>query len=247
MELSPEQSLALAVDTPDLHEADRLASVAKDAGLVIIKEGLELLYVANPAAMSDVASINELAWLADFKTRATPKTMEPAIRSMVDLDYPPLGITVSTDSGVESIRLAQEIADEKGIIIFGVGHLSTIGQVETRKYSRAAPTSLMRSEANRGYDAGLRGFVFSGEDLPLLRHNEHLEELINMVVGTRSEGVIIEGDDQKRVTTIYDAVLNGADLIEIGRQATNASNPELALRIAAQEIENARNARSSAS
>lgn len=242
LELSPEQSMVLAVDTPDLNEADRLAGIAKDAGLVIIKEGLELLYVANPGVLSDIASSNEMDWIADFKTRATTKTMAPAIRSIVDLDYPPVGITVSTDSGWESLRLAQDIANEKDIMIFGVGHLSTIDEIETLKYSRVTSKSIMRSESTKGSDAGIRGFVTSGEELATLKRFRLTQNLYTLVVGTRSEGVVIDGDDQKRVISQFEAVLRGADLIEVGREVTDSHNPSDAFSRIAVQIRSGREA-----
>ena len=239
LKLLPEQKLVLAVDTSDIHRANQLAEVAKKAGGLIIKEGLELDSLLRPQECAELASDNGLDWIADLKVRAISKTMNVVVRNYVDLAYPPIGITVCTDSGVEALRSAQQIANEKGIMIFGVAHLSSINEEETRKYSRVSSRNLMRREAHRGIEANIGGFVSSGHEIRNLKNHEETKGLYLMAVGTRSEGVVIEGDDQKRITTPYNAINNGADLLEVGRQVTEADDMGFAYGEIVREIESA--------
>ncbi|MDB5164270.1 MAG: orotidine-5-phosphate decarboxylase [Candidatus Saccharibacteria bacterium] len=235
--LSPEQSIALALDTTDLHQAELWIRSAKAAGLIIVKNGIELDYGHNPKDLSELAADYGMEWIADLKTLGIAKTVGIALPEIVNLPHQPVGITMSTQSGVESLKLAQAIAGERGITIFGVALLSSIDQDETLKYNKALPRTVMWRETQRAVDAGVWGLVSSGEEIARVKRFKKTRGLTTLVVGTRSEGVVIEGDDQRRVTSIFEAANAGADLIEIGRQATaKGSVAETALRQVGREI-----------
>lgn len=229
MELPAEQMLVLAADTDRLSMAERYTATASRAGTLIVKYGLEI--VTNPditlRECSEMAADNQMEWLADAKLFGTSKTLPVAINNYTKLKHPPVGITVSTHSGLEALKLAQKVADKKKIMLFGVAHLSTVDEDEAREYYSMSSKKIMITQATRAVNARLRGMVTAGSELPLLKSYKHTRGLHTLVVGTRSEGVVIEGDDQKRKTTIIEAVAAGGDLIETGRQVTNNTTVRL--------------------
>ncbi len=237
LELAPEQRLVLALDTPDISIADETARLAKKAGAVLVKVGLELLTSPNLSLRmcSEMVADNDLEWVADPKLYATLKTMPVAVKNYLELLHPPSGITISTHSGLDSLSWAQQKLAEKGIMIFGVAHLSTIDDSETLRYERTSSKSYIRNQANKVIDAGVKGMVCSGEEV----YDVKKLGLFTLVVGTRSQGVTINGDDQKRITTRYEAISNDADLLEIGREVTNKQSQTEkleALKLAADEV-----------
>jgi orotidine-5'-phosphate decarboxylase len=223
MELPAEHMLVLAADTDRLNMAERYTVTASRAGALIVKYGLEI--VTNPditlRQCSELAADNQMEWLADAKLYGTSKTLPVAINNYTKLKHPPVGITVSTHSGIGALRLAQEVANKKNIMLFGVGHLSTVDEEETKEYYKMSSQRIMIAQATRAVNAKMKGMVTSGSELALLKSYKHTKQLFTLVVGTRSEGIVIEGDDQKRKTTIIEAVAAGGDLIETGRQVTD--------------------------
>jgi len=82
-------------------------------------------------------------------------------------------------------------------------------------------------------DAGLDGVVASPFEVRLIR-KELGEEFIIVTPGVRPEWAA--ANDQKRVATPKEAVLNGADYIVVGRPVIEASDPAEAARKILKEI-----------
>ncbi len=240
-ELPPEQMLVLACDLPNVSRADRLTQVARNSGALIVKYGLELFSIPDISSqeISEIAADNKMEWIADLKLEGTEKTLPVAIKNYMRLKHRPVGITVCMQSGREPLRIAQQIAGKKSVALFGVGLLSSIDEEETKLYYKMSPRQIMLAEGSRGVDAGITGMVTSAVELPLLKSYNHTKRLFTLVVGTRSRGVVIEGDDQKRTNSIFAVTAAGADLVEIGREVTlHKSTPQMlkALKIAQKDV-----------
>ncbi len=54
--------------------------------------------------------------------------------------------------------------------------------------------------------------------------------------GIRPAWAVVDGDDQKRVVTSEEAIINGVNRVIIGRPITQASNPRLATEKTLEEI-----------
>jgi orotidine-5'-phosphate decarboxylase len=90
---------------------------------------------------------------------------------------------------------------------------------------------LLASEAK---EAGVNGIVCSAQDLPMFSHKPFFSKLDFIVPGTRSSGV--HKNDQARVDTPINAIINGATRLVIGRQITLNQNPITALEKLTREI-----------
>jgi orotidine-5'-phosphate decarboxylase len=77
--------------------------------------------------------------------------------------------------------------------------------------------------------AGAAGVVCSAADLPGIRIH-HAATFLAVTPGIRPAGV--HADDQRRVTTVTEAVRLGAGILVLGRAITAAPDPAAALRAA---------------
>src|SRR3989344_437968 len=113
LELTPEQSIALAIDTSDIQEAERFVNIAKSNGALMVKQGLRLFSKLGVQGCSELAADNGLDWIADWKLDDIPFTVEGPVQDLNDLVHKPIGLTVHTRAGIETMRAASSIADRR--------------------------------------------------------------------------------------------------------------------------------------
>ena len=238
-ELSAAQRVVLAVDTSDLGRARELAGVASDAGASIIKQGLELS--SAPGSSWEFASQNaadaDLDWVADTKGDDISATIKGFMSNIVALDHPPVAITMQTHAGVDSMREAQELAAEHGIVMLGVTELTSIKEEELRRQFGFVMARLGLGELTddvqdvrkamvhmRATEAATAGLVASAKELiDPIKSDPNIAGMFTMIPGTRSPGA--DTHDQHNVATPEAAIANGADLLVIGREITGSDDP----------------------
>ena len=97
------------------------------------------------------------------------------------------------------------------------------------------PQDVVRRLALLAYDCGLDGVVCSPLEVPKLR--KMIEQDFCLVTpGIRPAEAA--ADDQRRISTPRQAIINGADYLVIGRSVTQASDPGAMLRRLNEEIDN---------
>lgn len=252
-ELSAAQRVVLSVDTSDLNRAEELAVLARNAGASIIKQGLELSSAEGSdwAFAAENARRQDLDWIADTKADDISATVEGFMSNIVDLKHPPVGITMHTHAGHDSMAAAQKIAAERGITIFGVTELTSVKEAELRRqlgllskfilHQEELPIWLQRNPESsgivrKGYvhmraseaaRAGIGGLVASAKELrDPIKSDPDLRSMLTLIPGTRSPGV--DAHDQGNVDTPESAIANGADLLVIGREITASVDPNAA-------------------
>jgi orotidine-5'-phosphate decarboxylase len=222
--LTAPERVFLAVDTSDIGRARELAVIAHEAGAKVLKEGLELSSAYSWKTCSEIASGEGLDWVADAKIDDIPATTAGIVRNLVKLDHPPVGITIHTNSGIDSMRAAQEIARESGITMLAVTHLTSIDDGETKWTYGLLRNTLVRRRLNSAVLAGIGGLVCSSKELKrAVARDLNFSEMFSMIPGTRSLGA--DSQDQKNVTTPFQAIKEGASALVIGRQITEAKDP----------------------
>lgn len=232
-ELPAQERIILAIDTSDIDEAERLASIAYDLGARFVKLGLELSSATSWNYCSDLAASYELDWVADAKLHDIPNTTAAAVKNIKKLDHPPFGITMHTTSGHESMKAAQE---EAGVIkMLGVTVLTSISKEEAAELYRQQLDMKVPELAEDAVRAGLQGIVCSPLEIGAIKSKPETANLFAMVPGVRSHGA--SSNDQSRVSTPGDAIRAGADLLVIGRQITKADDPSRAYKEIVKEIE----------
>ena len=234
-ELSARERIILSVDTSNEAQAEKLARVAQQSGARFIKMGLELSTARSWDYCAELAARHGLDWVADAKIDDIPKTVEAAVRNIAALSHPPFGITMHTTAGEQAMRAAQEAAGN--IKMLGVTVLTSITDDEAERLFGAAADTKVPELARIAAAAGIGGIVCSPLEVGAIKGDPATAGLFAMIPGTRSENA--DHGDQARVTTPAAAIRDGADLLVIGRQITQAEDPALAYAQLVAEIEGA--------
>jgi orotidine-5'-phosphate decarboxylase len=237
--LSAAEHIIMAIDTPNMAEADRLARMASQAGARYVKLGLELSSATSWRFCSDLAANHGLGWVADAKLDDIPNTVAGTVRNIANLPHAPFGITMHTTAGREAMRLAQLEAQD--VKMLGVTALTSINDTESLRLFGAAREQKVMQLAREAASAGLAGVVASPLEVGMIKDDEQTHGLFAMIPGIRPAAV--SHGDQAAIGTPGMAITAGADLLVIGRPITEAPDPAEAFAAIAAEIGEALNAR----
>ena len=229
------QRIILAIDASNEADAKDLIRLAKEAGAQFIKLGLELSSATSWQRCSELAQQAALEWVADAKLDDIPNTVKKTVANIKNLAHPPFAITIHTTAGIEAMRAAQ--AEAGDIKMFGVTILTSISDEESSRIFGAAARQKVMDLALMAAEAGLAGFVASPQELGRIKENSKTKHLLAMIPGTRSDSAT--KNDQARTATPAEAIKDGADLLVIGRQVTQAADPAKAYKELTDEIEGA--------
>jgi orotidine-5'-phosphate decarboxylase len=157
-------------------------------------------------------------WL-DENCLVGPDGMERIITQKCSANPPPDCITVSAFSGPDTIRAAvrHKHPDTKIIVATIDSHISDEqclymhGKTSTDK---VLDLGIMAAET------GADGVEISGWEIKALKDNPETANLTCYVTAIRSPGD--PPHDQKRITTLSEALENGADFVVIGRPVTDS-------------------------
>lgn len=224
--------IIVALDEPSLSEAkclmERLEGRAR-----FYKVGLQLFTAAGPSAVEAVKAHGARVFL-DLKLHDIPNTVASAVRSAcalgVDL------CTIHLCGGPEMCAAAMAEAGEK-MTILGVTVLTSSNQatLEACGVHGSVGEQVVRL-AKMGHATGVRGFVASALELPLLRAELGKEPLL-VIPGVRPAGA--DAGDQQRTATPADVVRGGATHLVVGRPVSRADSPAEAFDRIAREIASA--------
>jgi orotidine-5'-phosphate decarboxylase len=215
--------LAIALDVPDLDEAEQIAKeVAPWFG--VAKVGLELYSAAGPEAIARMRAL-DLEVFADIKLHDIPTTVGRAARVLGRQGVRYLNFHAA--GGVEMLRAGVE---------------GLIEGAHERDHTRPTPiavtvltsdpdASAFEERLARAIDAGCGGVVCSVQEVE--RVHARRRDFVTIVPGVR----FADGDlhDQARVGTPESVARAGGDVLVVGRAVTRADDP----RGAAQRISDA--------
>jgi orotidine-5'-phosphate decarboxylase len=158
--------------------------------------------------------------MCDLKLCDVPETVKLALRQLRDRN-----ITFTTVIGNVPIVKAA-VAEKNDVKILAVTVLTSIGDEDIKESGyRGSVEDLVLHRARRALDAGCDGIVSSGIEAPRLR-NELGDNFLIVTPGIRPDtGIEILEDDQKRIVTAQNAIINGADYVVVGRPIRTAKDP----------------------
>jgi orotidine-5'-phosphate decarboxylase len=207
----------VAVDTPDLARAERLAT-SLSGHIGGLKVGLEFFCANGPEAVRAIASSGMPVFL-DLKLHDIPNTVAGAMRSLAALK--PAVVTVHAAGGIAMMQAAKEAAPA-GTRVVAVTVLTSLDAGDLRSIGvSASPAEQVDQLASLARRAGLDGIVCSGAEVKAAR--AAWREGFFVVPGIRPGGAATA--DQKRVVTPSQAMADGASLLVIGRPITEAPDP----------------------
>ena len=232
--LQPKDRLIFPLDVPNKAEAERFISLLKDE-VGLFKVGLELFMAEGPAFLQFLGDTARVDFFLDLKFHDIPATMESAkARIMKGAKF----VTVHVDQGKKALQASVE-ALKSGAKVLGVTVLTHLGPDDlaamgiAKEY--ASPTKLVLLRARLAKEAGCDGVVCAGTEAKAVKAAFGPDFLV-VCPGIRPSWAAVPGDDQRRITTAYDAIKNGADYIVVGRPIRQAPDPAAAARRVVQEI-----------
>lgn len=213
--------LIFALDVPDCARARELADELGDS-VTFYKIGLELMMTGGYFELLDWLLARDKKVFADLKFFDIPATVGSAVRQLKDR-----GASYVTVHGNQSIMEAA--AENKGddLKVLAVTVLTSLDRGDLDDLGFDCDVgALVLSRAKRALESGCDGVISSGLEAPKLR--EFIDnKLLVITPGIRPVDNRPTGD-QKRVVSVEQAFINGADQIVVGRPVRDAASPRAA-------------------
>ena len=214
-QMSPEDALALA------------RQVAPEVGG--FKVGMDLFNQGGPPVVREVVALGRPVFL-DLKLHDIPQTVARGVRAVRDLGV--RYVNVHASGGAAMLRLAKEAAGDE-VRLLAVTLLTSMDEPTAQAVGwQGTPKDIVLRLARIGQEAGVDGYVTSGEEAPELRRLFPGATLAVPGVRRAADGL----QDQRRVVTPAMARRAGADLIIVGRAITEAQDPVAAAGAFVEEI-----------
>lgn len=213
--------LIFAMDVPDCDRARALADELGDA-VTFYKIGLELMMSGGYFELLDWLLARDKKIFADLKFFDIPATVGSAVRQLKDR-----GASYVTVHGNQSIMEAAAENKGENLKVLAVTVLTSLDRGDLDDLGFQCDVgALVLSRAKRALESGCDGVISSGLEAPKLR--EFIDNrLLVITPGIRPVDNKPTGD-QKRVVSVAQAFINGADHIVVGRPIRDAENPRAA-------------------
>jgi len=223
------ERVIFALDFADPREA--LSWVERiDDQVKFFKVGLQLFLAGGWPVVDQIAARGNQVML-DLKLYDIPATVQLAVTQFADR-----GITFTTVHGYGPVVEAALAADS-GVSILAVTVLTSMGSEELAELNyQGTVEELVMERAKKVLSLGCNGIVCSAREASTLR--QELRNQFSMVTpGIRP--LDAAANDQQRIATPAQAILDGADHLVIGRPIRDADNPAATIDAIQQEISTA--------
>jgi len=218
--ISADERLIFALDVPDADAARKLADRLGDS-VRFYKLGLELMMAGGYFELLDWLVERDKRVFVDLKFFDVPATVGRAVARLRNR-----GVTFATVHGNQSImEAAAEAKGDVGILAVTVLTSLDRGDLDDLGF-QCDVEQLVLSRARRALEAGCDGVISSGLEAKRLRESVD-GRLVVVTPGIRPVDNRPD-DDQKRVVTVEQAFINGADYIVVGRPIRDAADPRAA-------------------
>jgi orotidine-5'-phosphate decarboxylase len=215
--MPPKERLIFAMDVPTVAEAENLVERLGDT-VQFYKLGLQIFMAGGYYELIGKLAGRGKRIFVDLKFFDVPETVKLAVAQLKDR-----GVSFATVHGNDAM-LAAAASAKNGVKILAVTVLTSLDDHDMKDLGfQCDVKALVLSRARRALLAGCDGVISSGLEAEELR-KIHGDKLLIVSPGIRP----VENrtaDDQKRVTTVKDAFLKGADYIVVGRPIRNAPDP----------------------
>lgn len=220
VKLKPKQTI-IALDVSSLEEIKSLLAII-DKDLFRLKVGKQLFTSQGPKAIDELRSLGFDIFL-DLKLHDIPNTVSKSLANICNL-----GVWMSNIhllGGQEMIEEASAAVKKSNsdMILVGVTILTSLNEnnlVELGFNSSAEEIAIKL--AKLGKKNGVDGVVCSIEDISGIKASLG-GDFLSVTPGVRMSQ---NNNDQKRSGSIYNAIQFGTDFIVVGREITQAKNPE---------------------
>ncbi len=209
------------------NKTDALSLVKQlDPELCRLKIGKELFTLYGPDIVKQVQDSGFQVFL-DLKFHDIPATVSKACKAAANLGV--WMLNVHALGGANMMRAAIEAVQDSAHSphLIAVTLLTSHNEQELHQLGLTGSVheNVLRL-ASLAFESGLAGVVCSARETILLRQKISSDFLL-VTPGIRPVGVA--SNDQQRVVTPHDAIINGSSYLVIGRPITQADNPAAAL------------------
>jgi orotidine-5'-phosphate decarboxylase len=224
--------LIVALDVASAEAADELVS-RLEGTCQWFKVGMELFTAAGPGVVESLVGRGHSVFL-DLKFHDIPNTVAGAVRSAAGLGVRMMTIhAVGGPAMLAAARAALEgVADAPQLLAVTVLTSMDAEQLKATGVNRS-PAEQVELLARMGWEAGIRGFVCSPQEVAAVRALTGPEGLL-VVPGIRPAGA--DSGDQKRLATPGFALCAGASYLVVGRPITQAREPAKAAEAILEEM-----------
>jgi orotidine-5'-phosphate decarboxylase len=221
--------IAVALDAPDLETAKTWAKKVSPY-VSTLKIGLETYLRDGKKSIEQIKEISNCDLFLDLKLHDIPATVAGACRSVADLN--PKYLTVHASGGPEMINEAAKTLPNT--LIVAVTILTSIDEKNLQEigFKNSSKESAVNL-AKLAVAAGARAIVCSPQEVAEIRKNVD-SSIVLITPGIRPQGS--SSNDQQRIATPQDALLNGANLLVIGRPITGSDNVGEAAKRISEEV-----------
>ncbi len=226
------ERIIFALDVSSHDEAMRWVEML-DGDIKFFKVGLQL-FLAGWFNTIDAIIERGNKVMVDLKFFDIPETVRLAVEQLKNRK-----VTFATVHGNDPI-LKAAVKEKNGLKILAVTVLTSFGENDMRAMGMTGSIrDLVLLRSRKALEIGCDGVVSSPLEAPVLREELGSNFLI-VTPGIRPGANIDTGeDDQKRIATAREAIINGADYVVIGRPIRNSKDPLAVVRQLQQEISSA--------
>jgi len=213
----------------DVETADEAREISRElsASVGAFKIGLQLFTTAGPRLVREFIDAGEKVFL-DLKFHDIPNTVAKA--SVEAARHGVWMLNVHASGGREMMHRTSdyvaEICEKESIkkpLIVAVTVLTSSNAEMLGEVGVATPVvTQVQNLALLAAECGLDGVVVSPHEISAVRTAVYASNFLVVTPGIRS--ISATNDDQKRVTTIRQALANGSDYVVIGRPITQAKD-----------------------
>ena len=207
----------------DLDQKSALELVNKiDPQNCKVKVGSQLFTESGPKIIKELKNLGFEIFL-DLKFHDIPNTVRKAVEKAVEMGV--WMLNVHSLGGREMLKAAYEAKETASIkpILIGVTMLTSLDNKSIKQVGLELNIDdKVLLLADLCQEERLDGVVCSPNELVLLREKVNKDFLL-VTPGIRS--LKVENDDQKRTSTVNEAIVKGADYVVIGREITTDIHP----------------------
>ena len=220
--------MSIIVEKKKKSEYDALTIVEQlDPTLCRVKVGKELFTHEGPSVVQQLQQKGFDVFL-DLKFHDIPNTTAQAVCAAADLGVWMVNVHASGGRKMMETCVERLKAGNYQTQLIAVTVLTSMGQEDLRDIGLdIEPVEQVKRLAALTQECGLDGVVCSAQEAKILR------ELLDVNFALVTPGIRPEGsnaDDQKRILTPKQAMLDGSTHLVIGRPITKAENPTAMLK-----------------
>ena len=217
--IPPSERLIFAMDVSTPEEAKELVAILGDS-VNFYKLGLQIFMAGGYYELINWLVEKGKKVFVDLKFFDVPETVKLAVGQLKNR-----GVTFATVHGNDAM-LKAAVSEKGNVKILAVTVLTSLDKADLEDLGfQCSIEALVLSRARRALEIGCDGVISSGIEASAIR-GELGENLLIVSPGIRPVENTTQ-DDQKRVVSVADAFLSGADYIVVGRPIRNAPSPRL--------------------